>query len=622
VALIDNRVKSPHLSDPTEGTKTKIHAVRALPLIALAAFFALVALLYAVSFHTIVGDSDGATVILEGQSMTSGHLALHGWALSFDSFWTVDALFYMMIEFITGAREFLLYLVPALIAGLVVVVGAWLARDGRRGAAGVFASVTVVALIGLPSHVLSMFFLRGPLHVGTALWCLIAFAGLRSGRLGWGWIVAVTFFAVGTLGDLQMVALGIAPAGFAGLVAMLRTRNWQSGAPTASAAVAGLVGAGALREIASVIGTFSVATSHPTASASEMFTNVRRIPTWGAHMLGIGDGGLPGGAVPGPLQALHIFGVLAVAAGVSVAAVSLVRGATMGRPSPPTSIENWRLDDLLVIAFVADLGVFAVLTTSNDPEFMRYLTAAIIFGAVLTGRLTGRLAASTNSTRLLKIGGALGLLVTGAFAAALGFSVTAPAPNRTFAALGQFLEAHHLRSGIGDYWSASITTVATRGSVTLRPVITNPGGEIVRYERQSTSNWYVKQTFGFLVYDTARPWGGVDSATAAATFGPISHTYPVGSYRVLVWNHPLSVSPVGFSPVIQDSTGNRPTPALDRGTTDRSGPKLEDHLVEISPGSVFTASTCTFLITRRAPHIPPWGGKGWCDEAPQQFEPR
>jgi hypothetical protein len=245
----------------------------------------------------------------------------------------------------------------------------------------------------------------------------------------------------------------------------------------------------------------------------------------------------------------------------------------MGRPSRPISIDSWRLDDLLVIAFVSDLGVFSVLTTSNDPEFMRYLTAAVIFGAVLTGRLMGRLAASIDSKRFLRLGAALGLLVTGAFAAALGFTVTAPAPSRTFTALGQFLEAHHLRSGIGDYWSASITTVATRGSVTLRPVITNPGGEIVRYERQSTSNWYVDQTFAFLVYDTARPWGGVDSATAAATFGPISHTYPVGSYRVLVWTHPLSVSPAGFSPIIQDSAGSRATPALDHGAAGDHGPR-------------------------------------------------
>ena len=284
---------------PTESRGTKRRVARALTLAAsLSAFLALVALLYTVSLHNVVGDSDSATVVLEGQSMAGGNVMLHGWALSLDSFWTIDALFYMLVELVTGMRDLLLYFVPALIAALVIVVGAWLARDGRRGMAGFAAAATVVALLGCPSHVLSVWFLQGPLHVGTALWCLIAFAGLRSGRWGWGWIVAVAFFAAGTLGDFQMIALGIVPACAAGLVAMLRTRTWRSGLPTVSAAVVSLMVAWVIRELATLVGTFAVATSHPTASPSEMLTNVGRVATWGANMLGVGRGGFTRGGVP------------------------------------------------------------------------------------------------------------------------------------------------------------------------------------------------------------------------------------------------------------------------------------------------------------------------------------
>jgi hypothetical protein len=229
-----------------------------------------------------------------------------------------------------------------------------------------------------------------------------------------------------------------------------------------------------------------------------------------------------------------------------------------GDPSHQSPTGAWRLDDLLVIAFFADLVVFVFLTSSSDTGFMRYLTAAVIFGSVLAGRLMGRLVTTLKSRSLVRIGGAVGLAVTAAFAVGVGFAITAPAPNRTFNALGRFLEAHQLRNGIGDYWSASITTVATQGSVMLRPVITTPQGKVVRYQRQSDASWYSGQPFGFLVYNTARPWGGVDSDTASATFGPIDHTYVVGSYRVLVWSHPVSVSPTGFSPVAQLSMGAGP----------------------------------------------------------------
>ena len=164
---------------------------------AVGGFLVLVAILYVSARHAFAGDSDGATVVLQGQAMGSGNLTLHGWALSLDSFWTVDAVVYMLVELVTGVRGMLLFLVPAMIAACVVVVGVLLARDGRRGIAGVAAATTVVVVLGLPSHVLANVFLRGPLHVGTALLCLCAFAGLRSGRFGWGWVAAVLCLAAG-----------------------------------------------------------------------------------------------------------------------------------------------------------------------------------------------------------------------------------------------------------------------------------------------------------------------------------------------------------------------------------------------------------------------------------------
>jgi hypothetical protein len=532
----------------TRRTRMRLVAVGTL---ALVGFAALVTLLYAASMHAFPGDSDGATVVLEGQAMRTGQLMLHGWALSLDSFWTVDAVFYMVVECVTGMRAMLVYLVPAILAALVIVVGALLARDGRSGAPGWVGAGTVVLLLAFPSHVLSTFFLRGPLHVGTALVCLVAFSGLRSGRLGWGWVVAVLCFALGTLGDFQMAALGVAPAAVAGLVAMARTRRWRSGSSSVAAAGAGLVLAGVLREVADAVGTFSVNAGHPRASTSQVLTNLKHIVTWGANMLGVGHGSLGNGGVPGALQALHLFGLAVLVAGVAVSTVALVRGAIRGKapevPEAPNS--PWRLDDLLVVAFFSSLVVFTALTTSDDPGFMRYLTSAVIFGSILAGRWVGGSVATVASPRLLRTAAAAFLVVAVAFAAGVGWTVTGPRPTQAVAHLGRFLESHKLRQGIGDYWSASVTTVTTNGVVTVRPVVTTPAGTVVRYQRQSAADWYARQSFEFLVYDTARPWGGVSSVTASRTFGPVAHTYAVGTYRVLVWDHSLSVSTVGFAPI-------------------------------------------------------------------------
>jgi len=554
----------PHThSETVTGTRSASRGrarLGAMAAVAVVGLVALVALLYTASVHAFSPDSDGATVILEGKAMGGGQVMLHGWALSLDSFWTVDAVFYMVVEFFTGVRAMLEYLVPAILAALVIVVGALAARDGRKGVAGVVGAGTVVALLAFPSHALSTFFLRGPLHVGTALLCLVAFVGLRSGRLGWGWAVAVVCFAAGTLGDFQMIALGVAPAFVAGLVAMARARHWRPGMSSVAAAAAGVVVAGVLRQLSDAVGTFSVNAGHPRASSAQLVANLKYVGTWGANMLGVGNGGLGTGGVPGALEAFHLFGLTAVVGAVAASTVALVRGATRGEAADLADAP-WRLDDLLVVAFFSSLVVFATLTTGNDPGFMRYLTSAVIFGSILAGRWAGRLAAMDSSPRLRRDGAVVFMVVAVAFAAGLGYTVTRPPPALAATRLGQILERHDLRRGIGDYWSASVTTVATNDVVTVRPVVTTPKGAVVRYQRQSAADWYVHQSFEFLVYDTARPWGGVSAATASGTFGPVAHTYAVGTYRVLVWDHALAVSSMGFAPVpVGRQSALRPVP--------------------------------------------------------------
>jgi hypothetical protein len=532
----------------------RLDADRSVPrvawLIAAAAGFAvLVAVLYSASVQAGIADSDGATVVLQGQSMSAGHLTLHGWAMSLDSFWTVDALFYTLTVLVTGVQSSLPYLVPALIAAVVVVVGALLARDVRRGAPGVAAAATVVALLGLPSYVLSIFLLKGPWHIGTALWCLVAFAGLRRGRFGWGWVVAVVFLALGLLGDFQIVVLGLAPALAAGVVAMLRTRTWREGMPAASAPFGALLLAGVLRSLALIIGTFTIGAGNGTASRPQMRTNVGHVVTWSAHMFGVGVGpGLAQSPAPTALETVHALGLIAVIAGVVVATSGLIRGAVTGRPGPRDSTDGWRIDDLLVFAWFADMALFVVIAVSDDRSYSRYLTAAVIFGAVLAGRLVGRLAANVDSARLRRAGAVVGIAAIGAFAAALAINVTGPRPYRPYAGVGRFLAANQLHNGIGDYWSASVITVATNDVVKVRPVTADPSGRVVRYQKQSTDEWYARQQFEFLVFDAAKPWDGVDATSATRTFGPPAHTYRTGTYRVLVWSHPISVSENGFAP--------------------------------------------------------------------------
>ena len=137
------------------------------------------------------------------------------------------------------------------------------------------------------------------------------------------------------------------------------------------------------------------------------------------------------------------------------------------------------------------------------------------------------------------------MLVAAGCAVNFADTLTFKTPVQPASQLASYLEQHHLTRGIGDYWSASIVTVASSDAVVVRPVTTLLGGlHIGRYLRQSSSSWY-GGGFEFLVYNAVTPWDDVEAQSALASFGPPREVAVVGRYRVLTWAHDLSIEPDG-----------------------------------------------------------------------------
>jgi hypothetical protein len=539
--------------DAPQGAPSRTRRLAVPATLTLVGFVALAVLLYFVSAHTVRGNSDGATVILEGQSMSTGHLLLHGWSLSLDSFWTVDAVVYMFAVLFAGVHAAFLNLVPALVASAVIVTGVYLVRADWRGVPGFTGSATIVALLALPSFALATFFLQGPLHVGTAMLCLLAFAGLRNGRFGWGWVVAVGLLAVGCLGDLQTVALGVVPALLAGAVAAARRRDWKAGLPTSSAAVASVVLAIVGREIARAIGTFVLISSAPRQSISQMINNLGVLRDYLPKMLGVGTAGFGSGGAPHFTEYAHLVGLIAIAAGVFVALIRLLLGAARGHYDATAGSPNWRLDDLLVFAFFGAIVVFVALAMPANTSAARYLTASVIFGSILGGRLLARATVLLHGSRGRvrrwgpRIASIVAVAVVGVLLVGVDYNIAQPKPFQRYDQVGAFLERHGLHDGIGDYWSSSIVTVETDGRVAVRPVTVAPSGLLVRYARETTTDWYAGHKFNFLIFNTLDPFGNVDIATAFSTFGRSSWHTRIDGIEVLVWRNPFTVSLHGVS---------------------------------------------------------------------------
>ncbi|HVB05308.1 MAG TPA: hypothetical protein VNF07_03545 [Acidimicrobiales bacterium] len=486
---------------------------------------------------------DGATALLEGSSIAHGNVGLHGWALSLDSFWGVDAAFYALVVRIVGVRVDLLHFVPALLTVLVVATALLLAREGRRGLPAAVAGGVVVALLAFPSPDLSYYLLQGPWHVGTALYCLVAFRLLARGRWDWSFALAVVLLSAALLGDLLTLAFGVVPCLVAGVVASLRRRRVTAGLSAAAAGLSAVGLALAVRAIFQAIGTFDLVNRNIVVRHQQVVANVGHLANRVPALLGVGKvplNGFPEGA--GAFQAAHVAGLVVVLAGVLAALYSLLRGAAFGTGGDTAEVASWRLEDLLLLGIVGDLVLFVWGSPNGHAEYAKYLTPGVVFGVVLAARAAGRLVAGLRNDLLGRTLAALGLAFAAAFAAEFAVALTNPSPLQSEAPLARFLGAHGLTNGVGDYWSASLVTVDTGGKVAVRPVTTGAARRIERFDRQSSADWYAPGGFQFLVYDTSRPWHGVDARSAAATYGRPARTWVVGSFRVLTWSHPFSVA--------------------------------------------------------------------------------
>jgi len=509
-----------------------------------AGFIGLVLLLYATSAHANAASSDRATTILVGQAMVNGHLLLHGWILPPGSYWTIDALFYAVAVGIGGLRPGLLYAEPAVVAALIVAVGVLSAREGRRGTAAFAGSVAVFALLALASPALAFFFLGRGFHVATGLYALLAFAALRRGRFGWGWVFAVALLAAGMLGDLQIVAYGVVPVLLAGFLAMLRERRWQSGLAEVTAAAASVAAAELVHRLADALGGFTPGPALPVAHLGQMLTNLGHLLPYGAGLLGLTNGLVGIGELPLALRVVHVLSALCVVTSFLAALGSLVAGVARGRPrgqAKASEPELWRLDDLLLIAVFSSAVPFLILGQANGPG-VRYLTVTIVFASVLTGRMVARVWPKLPKGWAVRGLAILGMAMSLSFAAGVGYALSRPEPTPVARSLAAWLEAHKLRNGIGDYWAASITTVESSGAVTVRPVSVGPDGELQRTMNQSPASWYAGERFQFLVYDTPE-LEDVGIVSATKTWGAPTHIYVVGSYDVLVWGRPVTVAP-------------------------------------------------------------------------------
>jgi hypothetical protein len=440
-----------------------------------------------------------------------------------------------------GVGPDLLNLVPALIAALLVLVAVLLARQGRSDRGFLTGVALVVALLALPGPELAFFLLQGGWHAATTLWCLLTFAAVSRSSSRWSLAAAMVLVAAGLLGDLLTLTLVVAPLVVGAGLAWRRGRTWRAGSRPLIAAAGGAVLALGVREIAVASGAYAIGSRSILAPDSQVFLNFRAIPNRLAALFGVTDMVPNLVRTPLALRAVHVVLLLVVVVGLGAALVRIARSVHRYRPLAASERDSVVFEELLVIAFVADLVSFALFSTYGAVDFTRYLIPGFVFVAILSARLLVRVVRSHPALdpRVLVAIGVVVIALCAANFSADSVGSTAPQEARS---LSSFLLSKGLKSGVGDYWSSSIVTVDTRDQVEVRPVALGATGTLQRYTLQSAASWYQGQTFQFFVYDSGNIWQNVTASAAEKSFGAPAATYDVGSYRVLTYPNGIHIS--------------------------------------------------------------------------------
>jgi hypothetical protein len=479
-------------------------------------------------------NSDGSGMALQGWDMLHGNLLLSGWWLADVTFYTFEVPVDALVEAIHGLNADVVHISAGVVYTLLVLTAALLARGSARGGEGVTRALLAAGIMVAPTLTPgARVLLLTPDHIGVGVPILLTLLLVDRARQRWWVPVAMAVLLIWAQVDdplaTYVAALPIA------LVCLIRgvlplTRLRRPGWYDLSLTAAALV---------------SVELTHLAVSAikaaggyvMQPLTGVAMVIPFGQwnHQMYITAQNLlilfgadffdqPGG-IQTVIAFAHFTGCTLAVAGLLIGLTTLVRRAD-------------RVTQILTVGIGATLaaGTFGVQTTVLFSA--HEIAPALPFSAVLAGRTIGPWLAGRRLPRIT-----LGPLLGVAFAcylAALGYNVSQPPAAAETQALADWLVAHHLTTGLGKYWSANSTTLASGAQV---HVVSMQNRANFAYPWVTKPSWYDPTvSYANFVVAMPVPGGGVyafDESDVRWAFGKPAIEYFYYPYVIMVYDKNL-----------------------------------------------------------------------------------
>ena len=529
-----------------------------------AAFAVAAAALFAVYLRlsrTVAENSDQANILLVASDMLHGNLLLHGWYLTDVSFYTTELPQYALLEIFFGVHANTAHIAAAMTYTLVVLLAVLLARGGftsRTAATRLLIAAGILLAPQLGVGVTALILTVG--HIGTAvpillIWLLLdrvgpggttppkpppdrgdpsprtplAYVPVLAG-LGLAWVlIADQLVLVVAVVPLALVcALRIMEAAVRqrSLSRGVAARRYELSLIAAAGAAAGL--AWLVERVLRTLGGYILNPVPFKFTVHDIPANLHSL--WAVpQIFGADYRGLAGG--PYYTALLHIVSLALVGLALLVAARRFFSGAVL-------------VDQVLAVAIVLNIVLFVV--TSAGSEGPHEIAVVAPFGAALSARMlagqarpraAGARADRTLARRARAAAGMAGLVVLLGYLGGLAHDVVQPASSPAFARVASWLQAHHLRYGLGGYWESSIVTVQTGGQVKVRALLKPTLRPDLWLAKPA---WYdpAAQQANFVVLSSTPGFmnNWEPRALISKYFGRPAQVYNVGSYTVMVWD--------------------------------------------------------------------------------------
>ena len=478
-------------------------------------------------------NTDPAGQALQAWDMLHGNLLLRGWWLGDVSFYTVELPLNMIIEAIIGLRPFEIPILAALIYTAVVLLTALLAKGSARGREGVVRAVLGGGILLAPSLVLgTRVLMQGPDHLGTAVPILLMLLVLdRAPERWWVPVVVGVLLTLAQVSDVLATFAGAAAVAVACgvrvcLEIVRRQRPLKFPGYDLSLVVAAVISIGLAHLVLWGIHAAGGFYLRPPKNGLGL-APISALPTH-AWDMGYNLLILFGADFFGQQTAVGVVLALLHLTGVALALLGLLIGlfGFFGRAA-----------DRVIQVLVA--GTVIILAAGTFGNYMSKIVGAheivtvLPFCAVLAGRLLGGRLVKARLVPTLAVGLAC-------YLGALAYNDTQPIQAPLHVDLADWLEAHHLTTGLAPYWESNITSLDSGGRVRLAPL--KPGGASANpYE--SNSAWYnpAVSRANFVVTVSAPPSDAslVTPGEVLAQFGPPARTYHFEEYTVMVYDYNL-----------------------------------------------------------------------------------